>query len=104
FVVIVITFALSQLLPSLHDALPTSPVRQRLSRTARDRAWRTDTARSGGCSTRASHPLGGSSARPSRNRLRTCRAVWVRTALPRPDRKSTRLNSSHVKNSYAVLC
>src|SRR5690606_41105906 len=24
--------------------------------------------------------------------------------LDRPDRKSTRLNSSHVKNSYAVFC
>src|SRR6266496_5803853 len=23
---------------------------------------------------------------------------------PRPDRKSTRLNSSHVENSYAVFC
>src|SRR5207302_8734770 len=26
------------------------------------------------------------------------------TAKGRPDRKSTRLNSSHVKNSHAVLC
>src|SRR5690606_39590634 len=25
-------------------------------------------------------------------------------ATPRADRKSTRLNSSHVKNSYAVIC
>src|SRR5215475_1181811 len=24
--------------------------------------------------------------------------------MPTPDRKSTRLNSSHVKNSYAVFC
>src|SRR5436309_9365394 len=27
-----------------------------------------------------------------------------RPAARRPDRKSTRLNSSHVKNSYAVFC
>src|SRR5690606_40008942 len=27
-----------------------------------------------------------------------------RWALTRPDRKSTRLNSSHVKSSYAVFC
>src|SRR6266513_1640888 len=30
---------------------------------------------------------------------------WDRTARPRPgDRKSTRLNSSHVSSSYAVFC
>src|SRR5690606_40359078 len=27
-----------------------------------------------------------------------------RPVIPRTDRKSTRLNSSHVKNSYAVFC
>src|SRR5690606_40197648 len=30
------------------------------------------------------------------------RSFW--RPLPRPDRKSTRLNSSHVKISYAVFC
>src|SRR5690606_41313571 len=31
-------------------------------------------------------------------------SVQVEGALPLTDRKSTRLNSSHVKNSYAVFC
>src|SRR5690606_41427079 len=30
--------------------------------------------------------------------------VDATAALPPPDRKSTRLNSIHVKNSYAVFC
>src|SRR5690606_40992263 len=29
---------------------------------------------------------------------------WMAAAVSRPDRKSTRLNSSHVKISYAVFC
>src|SRR5690606_42070262 len=32
-----------------------------------------------------------------------CDRIWTRLRYPcRPDRKSTRLNSSHVKSSYAV--
>src|SRR5690606_40213463 len=31
-------------------------------------------------------------------------AAWQRAGLRRRDRKSTRLNSSHVKISYAVFC
>src|SRR5204863_4219450 len=31
-------------------------------------------------------------------------AVTVITCVPNPDRKSTRLNSSHVETSYAVFC
>src|SRR5690625_6542688 len=30
--------------------------------------------------------------------------VWPRFQIPDPDRKSTRLNSSHVAISYAVFC
>src|SRR5699024_12387429 len=29
---------------------------------------------------------------------------WGARTTPRPDRKSTRLNSSHVSSSYAVFC
>src|SRR5690606_42100680 len=39
----------------------------------------------------------------SRVRRRPCTARAVRTGC-RADRKSTRLNSSHVKTSYAVFC
>src|SRR5690606_41517882 len=34
----------------------------------------------------------------------TARMAWAGTPLASIDRKSTRLNSSHVKNSYAVFC
>src|SRR6266511_4492815 len=42
----------------------------------------------------------------SRGRRPTCRSFpSTSTSFPRPrDRKSTRLNSSHVKISYAVFC
>src|SRR5690606_40603961 len=33
-----------------------------------------------------------------------CRDTMFSTAARKPDRKSTRLNSSHVKISYAVFC
>src|SRR5688572_31722501 len=61
---------------SLHDALPIS----RRSRSRRP----TDSERR---------------CRPRRSRRRTCR----RASSP-PDRKSTRLNSSHSQISYAVFC
>src|SRR5207253_8001286 len=35
---------------------------------------------------------------------RRARGVWARAARRWPDRKSTRLNSSHVAISYAVFC
>src|SRR5690242_20968796 len=38
------------------------------------------------------------------DRLKPCRAVHVRDGRDRPDRKSTRLNSSHMSISYAVFC
>src|SRR5690606_41822999 len=39
-------------------------------------------------------------------RWKCCASHWNRAASPSPapDRKSTRLNSSHVKISYAVFC
>src|SRR5258707_3719031 len=32
------------------------------------------------------------------------RSKWTRTVISNPDRKSTRLNSSHANISYAVFC
>src|SRR4051812_49858167 len=61
---------------SLHDALPI----------CRTRAW----ARSGG----ADGILSGSGPAPA---ISTLASLWL-------DRKSTRLNSSHMSISYAVFC
>src|SRR5690606_40470240 len=66
---------------SLHDALPILPVLRR-ARPARDGGDR---------------PHGASRGR---RRRRSGRGALG----PRRDRKSTRLNSSHVKISYAVFC
>src|SRR5690349_23036527 len=38
------------------------------------------------------------------HRLPGPRSAHARNERPRPDRKSTRLNSSHVEISYAVFC
>src|SRR5262245_64262445 len=76
---------------SLHDALPIS--------------WRWPADESRGV---PSHPLwrgrrGRTRTAPPR-RERAGRAVRVRPRRPRQDRKSTRLNSSHLGISYAVFC
>src|SRR5436309_14591196 len=60
---------------SLHDALP-------ICRSARH------------CSPASTH----------RRSCRACRRCPRRSAVRARDRKSTRLNSSHVKISYAVFC
>src|SRR5256885_5268874 len=36
--------------------------------------------------------------------MRMARTITARSRLPRTDRKSTRLNSSHLVSSYAVFC
>src|SRR5690606_42060578 len=81
---------------SLHDALPISAARPRL-RAGRNRpaAANPRGAPSTGTAGRASHRRAGS-ARPRRSAPRRPAAA--------SDRKSTRLNSSHVKISYAVFC
>src|SRR5690606_41623095 len=71
---------------SLHDALPICP-RRRRPPPARRR---------GGGRRRA--------ARPARLRGADLVAAHRRGDRPARDRKSTRLNSSHVKISYAVFC
>src|SRR5690349_24043273 len=47
---------------------------------------------------------GRSVARLFRRRLRGVRAEALHGRIQFPDRKSTRLNSSHVEISYAVFC
>src|SRR5690606_41871860 len=87
---------------SLHDALPISRRRPRPRRLHRRRR--------GGAPLLRPHPRPGPAPPPaaaapdSRTRLRPPpRRPAPRPALGR-DRKSTRLNSSHVKISYAVFC
>src|SRR5690606_39543256 len=83
---------------SLHDALPISALhRERTRRGARDPARRAE-----GDHWRAARQCGGSSVcgRAVSRRLSTLNSE---SELPE-DRKSTRLNSSHVKISYAVSC
>src|SRR5437660_11284115 len=70
---------------SLHDALPIYRSRPRRRARRRDRT-------SGRARLRCCPARGGSAAPPPERRWR------------RRDRKSTRLNSSHVAISYAVFC
>src|SRR5438067_5422793 len=49
-------------------------------------------------------PRKGCSSRSTNGAPWTCRSLPPSTASPRRDRKSTRLNSSHVSISYAVFC
>src|SRR5690554_7685761 len=67
---------------SLHDALPISPA-----------------GRGGGPA-----PAGGPALPPRAHDVPRVRAAHRRPAAGGIDRKSTRLNSSHVRISYAVFC
>src|SRR5690606_41807596 len=81
---------------SLHDALPICPEETACHRRRRDRvgAWLgVAAARQRGARRRVS--------RPHRTRSRRRNGPQLPA---HPDRKSTRLNSSHVKISYAVFC
>src|SRR5690606_39445195 len=83
---------------SLHDALPISgcsPSRPRI--TALSLPWPLPVAPSEPYSSTRRRSV--ASSRPSSFRL-----VANRAAAFIGDRKSTRLNSSHVKTSYAVFC
>src|SRR5690606_41619579 len=86
---------------SLHDALPISR-----STPKRRTTVSISHARVRGCFEYASCRASQDSAWCGRTWVRAVRASTVRV-LPvavRQDRKSTRLNSSHVKISYAVFC
>src|SRR5204863_9927306 len=76
---------------SLHDALPIS-LRAKRNRFKDSRQRRIMARRSGIAS--PFRPIG---------KTRTCRVIAAHI-FERPDRKSTRLNSSHVEISYAVFC
>src|SRR5690606_41634996 len=84
---------------SLHDALPIYLVAAVVDRARTDAAGR---ARASSGPPRGGVALlrRGGGARLARAAARPPR----RGAEPRRDRKSTRLNSSHVKISYAVFC
>src|SRR5690606_41935671 len=80
---------------SLHDALPISPRPSRRDLWRKFRSHRNPRTGPAALSAPAEPPSGATAA-SERVRCRTCRRSL--------DRKSTRLNSSHVKISYAVLC
>src|SRR5690606_41095496 len=52
----------------------------------------------------ARRPAGWAPAPPAVAPKGAAAAVWAAASSVTPDRKSTRLNSSHVKISYAVFC
>src|SRR5690606_39982572 len=92
---------------SLHDALPISLGGARQRR----RHLRQAVAPLHGRPDRLHSATGSATPRPSRDDRRRAarsygptRRVPLRCALSAPDRKSTRLNASHVKISYAVFC
>src|SRR5690606_41366325 len=86
---------------SLHDVLPFCPA------APADGAWRRVPAGAVGARTaivprQARHPTYAVAAHVRPDRTACYR--WPRVPFPPADRKSTRLNSSHVKISYAVFC
>src|SRR5690606_40846438 len=86
--------------PSLHDALPISPgagKRAQISATTVDSPSRGRKLR------RVLERAKRSPAR-SNHSFVACLPLVLRVFCAAPDRKSTRLNSSHVKISYAVFC
>src|SRR5207249_9967401 len=89
---------------SLHDALPISPARQP---TSPQRFKPARTVPPYGSSTRSTPSISASAASlvtstdPTTQRVATW---WRRRPAASRDRKSTRLNSSHVSISYAVFC
>src|SRR5690242_563678 len=73
-----------------------TPSRRRRSRsTARSRTWTSPPPTCSWCPAARSTPTGSGWRRRRRS--------WSRRSTP-PDRKSTRLNSSHMSISYAVFC
>src|SRR5690606_42006498 len=90
FLVVFVLLLITELYPlSLHDALPIFSA----PRGPGDEPANTDRTRQ---ATSFSTPKVGEPHRGPN--------VLHRHGRPLPDRKSTRLNSSHVKSSYAVFC
>src|SRR5690349_21985877 len=81
---------------SLHDALPISHQRRHHERAIREETeWQHRLARAS---------LGEREENEGDDRRRDQRDDWRRAPGVGRDRKSTRLNSSHVEISYAVFC
>src|SRR5690606_40611828 len=90
---------------ALHDALPISRAHTsgasvgRRSSSSSNAAFKISDTSGTGPPSGLEHAL----QRSVHRRLRA-RLVCVVVAIEQLDRKSTRLNSSHVKSSYAVFC
>src|SRR5690606_40065813 len=110
-----------RLAPARARAAPCTAARTDPETAAPLRPTGTDrgaTARGGGGLRRGAHPIdrgnddvreilharAARAAREAREALGEERIREVEAEWPRLDRKSTRLNSSHVKTSYAVFC
>src|SRR5437773_4384565 len=87
---------------SLHDALPIFPSEPNTLMACWIALTDTDASNGGLCVVPGSHKLGLRSAHRAGNEKE--HDSWVIEYLMREDRKSTRLNSSHITNSYAVFC
>src|SRR5690606_41226883 len=87
---IITTVTTSTTLLSLHDALPISAQMQKSGWPRR--VWI------------ELHSQGGRRSPPRRRGKGDCGGTGPCRSTIRTDRKSTRLNSSHVKISYAVFC
>src|SRR5690606_19193813 len=94
-----------QLPQTVHDgselgSLPPVPLSRRHSRSPSEAAHHAAAAVAAG-----DRAWTGTAWWPGRTRVRRCaRCHWLAACAPAADRKSTRLNSSHVKISYAVFC
>src|SRR5690625_6896958 len=88
---------------SLHDALPISTSSWEKQQPSSRRSHPDGTVRADGRGEGElrGHPHGQAAGRDASGLLRLAQAA---TDGPGPDRKSTRLNSSHVAISYAVFC
>src|SRR5690606_41473621 len=88
---------------SLHDALPISSADAAAGMTSRSAAART-TARTAERGDRQTAGRGAANAFCAPDMETSSNRLPLRVETARRDRKSTRLNSSHVKISYAVFC
>src|SRR5205814_8823889 len=89
---------------SLHDALPISPSTFRISGRVMDAITGQPLARAS-VALNPSNPLNNPNSPDSgRVEVTDAEGVFAFAGVPPGDRKSTRLNSSHLGISYAVFC
>src|SRR5690606_39608835 len=91
---------------SLHDALPISPCRPGGTVYLKQLQYVLEVATNGLSVTKAANKLNTSQPGVSQQirSLENLLGIEIFTRDKNRDRKSTRLNSSHVKISYAVFC